>query len=412
MSEPTDPLKSPGALAALSDALPEEDRAALRRALDESPVLAEAFARWTALRAAVRRDLDAALPDRGLLVLYALADEPGLLDAEEQARLDAARPALDAALAQHPALADAVRRLRADRDAFARAWADHTETTSLRRVQPVLPERAADRTAVRPPARMRPVRWAWRGAALFAVTLFVSALAFVLQRDAGLESVQTAAGETRTIELPDGSTIDLAPASLVMVPEAGADNPRRARLLAGRALFDVAHDADVPFVVETHNAAVTVLGTTFNVAVTDIATDVVLVQGAVTLAPLTQPEVAVRLAPGQASRVLARDAPAVPAPADLDAALAWTGRLFVQEEPLGQLAARLQARFGVPVEVAPALAEEAVSGVFEAEDGVEDVLRTLALTLDARLVRLPGGGFRLEAGAEPGDPAGNLEEAR
>src|SRR5690606_40297531 len=91
MSEPLDAL-------ALYDALPPDERAAVDRALRDNPALAEAFRGWQRLRATVRRDLTQALPDRALLVLYALSDEPlpgqpapaqSVLDAVEHARLDA-----------------------------------------------------------------------------------------------------------------------------------------------------------------------------------------------------------------------------------------------------------------------------------------------------------------------------------
>ncbi len=56
---------------AFYDALPPDDRAALDRSLAQEPALAEAFARWQSLRADVRAGLADAVPDRGLLVLYA-----------------------------------------------------------------------------------------------------------------------------------------------------------------------------------------------------------------------------------------------------------------------------------------------------------------------------------------------------
>ena len=184
------------------------------------------------------------------------------------------------------------------------------------------------------------------------------------------------------------------------MPGEDADDLRAARLLAGDALFAIRHDPADPFTVETPNAVVTVLGTTFGVAVGETETDVVLVSGAVALASKDEAAEAVRLAPGQRSRVVALDAPAAPAPADLDAALAWTGDLFIRAEPLGVVAGRLSAAFGVPVEVDAALAGEAVSVTrFERDAGVEVALEELALTLGARLEPRLEGGYRLSAEA-------------
>src|SRR5690606_807254 len=180
MSEPFDAL-------ALYDALPPEERAAVDRALRENPALAEAFRRWQSLRAAVRRDLARVLPDRTLLILYALSDEPPPaaphLAAADPARLGAGVGPLGEAMATHPGLVDAVRRIGADRDAFERAWAAHVPTNGKAPAPSVSPPvRASDRPAA--PA-MRPVRrrsGVWRVAAVVAVVAFGTVLAYLARR--------------------------------------------------------------------------------------------------------------------------------------------------------------------------------------------------------------------------------------
>ena len=391
MSEPLDVL-------ALYDTLPPDEQAAVDRALRADPDLAAAFRHWQRLRATVRRDLAEALPDRTLLVLYALSDEPlpgeraveNLLDAADQARLAADGGRLRDALAEHPGLVAAVRRLRADREAFDRAWSTHTAPNG-RAARPAPPV-AADRPAARSARPLWRVSTVWRYAAVVAVVLFGAVLATVVRRDAGFETIR--ATEAMALDLPDGSSVELAPGAVLQAPE-DAD-VREARLLAGSALFAIRHDPADPFTVETPNAVVTVLGTTFGVDVDAAATDVVLVQGAVALASKDAAAGSVELAPGQRSRVVALDAPAAPAAADLDAALGWTGDLFVRAEPLSAVAARLSEAFGVPVDVDPALAGEMVSATrFEREAGLAAVLEELALTLGARIEGQPGGGYRL-----------------
>jgi len=69
--------------------------------------------------------------------------------------------------------------------------------------------------------------------------------------DAGLRAdAVTAAGETRTVSLPDGSTAELNTASAIAV-DFGPDGtgPRRVRLLRGEAAFDVVKNPDRPFLV-------------------------------------------------------------------------------------------------------------------------------------------------------------------
>jgi ferric-dicitrate binding protein FerR (iron transport regulator) len=384
-------MRDPITLLALADALSPEDRAAVEAALADRPALAEAFARWRSLRAEVRADLAEALPDRALLVLYALADDDLLSDAE-RARLDAERPALEAALARHPGLQAAARRVQADREAFDRAWAEAAAEPVPEPAAPAAPRAparpapAADRAVAQ---RTRPTRWVTRALVLTAVVAFGAVLTMLFLRDAGWETV--AGGQT--VLFADGSTAELAEGARLMVPEDGAEDARQARLLGGQALFRVVRNPAEPFGVTTPNAEVTVLGTTFAVEATNVETEVVLVTGAVALAPAEQPDLAVRLRPGERASVLALDAPSAPRRADLDAALAWTGTVFAQGETAGVVADRLARAFDTPVAVAPALAGEPVAGEFGG-DGLRDALDKLALALGGR-VEAAGDGFRV-----------------
>ncbi len=399
---------------AFYDALPPDEQAALDRALAEQPALAEAFARWQSLRAELRAELARDLPDHALLVLYALSDDDLLSDAD-RAELDAARPALDRALARHPGLVAAVARIQADRDAFEAAWAETAQpepdrpapaplavpaagaSTTNRSPKPAASRAARDRPAAGRAARgAGPVRWVARVAAVLAVVAFGAVLTLVWDRDAGWETL--VADGARTVTFADGSTAALADGARLAVPGDGIEDQRQARLIGGRALFRIERDPADPFEVTTTNAEVTVLGTTFTVEATDVQTEVVLVSGAVALAPRAMPEAAVTLAPGERSAVLALDAPSAPEPADLRA-LDWTGTVFARDLTVGELAARLARQWGEAVAVDPALASEKISDGEYGADGLRDALGKIAGAMGGRVVA-EGGGFRL-AGAVP-----------
>jgi len=61
------------------DDLPDDRKSAVRKQLADHPDLQDTLVQWMQVRAAVRHELEADLPDRDLLVLYAL-DDAGLGD--------------------------------------------------------------------------------------------------------------------------------------------------------------------------------------------------------------------------------------------------------------------------------------------------------------------------------------------
>lgn len=92
-------------------------------------------------------------------------------------------------------------------------------------------------------------------------------------------SYSTNAGETINITLPDGSLIDLNENSQLAYMDEGST---RSVKLSGEGLFNVSHDAEKPFIVETNNTTTTVLGTKFNInASSKELTEVSLFEGKV-----------------------------------------------------------------------------------------------------------------------------------
>lgn len=71
--------------------------------------------------------------------------------------------------------------------------------------------------------------------------------------------------EATIVTLPDGSTVQLNANTQLQYPEQFSGNYRRVRL-SGEAYFQVAHNPNMPFVIETNQASIEVLGTSFNVS--------------------------------------------------------------------------------------------------------------------------------------------------
>ena len=187
----------------------------------------------------------------------------------------------------------------------------------------------------------------------------------------------TVVGESQSIELADGSRIELNTDAALSVEFAHGE--RRIRLLRGEAWFDVRHDASRPFVVESDGVKVRVLGTQFGVARQDGHTRVQLVQGRVEAT--VADDAKVLLAPGQAVDATRRQLAAVET-FDVAQAFAWRQRQLVfRQQPLGEVIRELNRYWpGLTLVSDQALERRAVSGVFEI-DKPEAVLRALQLTL-------------------------------
>ncbi len=111
--------------------------------------------------------------------------------------------------------------------------------------------------------RARP---ALAGGFAFALLALVIAGTFGVKYLGGPEMTRyaTLTGEVRQITLPDGSTADLDTNSELFVAYSG--DTRLTKLTHGRAVFDVRHDPQKPFIVEANDRDIRVLGTKFEVS--------------------------------------------------------------------------------------------------------------------------------------------------
>lgn len=87
--------------------------------------------------------------------------------------------------------------------------------------------------------------------------------AYLLLQPVALQTVSTLA-ETRTISLPDGTSVTLNHYSSLSYPERFQSDEREVEL-SGEAYFEVSKDRKHPFIVQTEAVDVRVLGTHFNV---------------------------------------------------------------------------------------------------------------------------------------------------
>ena len=111
-------------------------------------------------------------------------------------------------------------------------------------------------------------------------------------------SVETRAGEQRTVALADGSMIELNGDTRITMRKA---YPRQAILDEGEALFTVVHNDADPFVVEVGGATVRDAGTVFNIVRDAKTTEIGVSEGLVIYNPAKE---RIALKPGFALRVV------------------------------------------------------------------------------------------------------------
>ena len=144
-----------------------------------------------------------------------------------------------------------------------------------------LPRPTRLRTSSRKVAPNRFMQFGLLAAAAIAAVTFVTAM---LIRGAG---VSTRVGEQRLLALDDGSNVVLNTDTRVIVRY--DRDSRTIELKAGEALFEVAKQPNRPFIVIAGDRRIRALGTSFSVRRYENRVAVTLVDGKVSVAPLSAP---------------------------------------------------------------------------------------------------------------------------
>lgn len=196
---------------------------------------------------------------------------------------------------------------------------------------------------------------------------------------------RTASGEVRSLTLADGSEVTLDSASAIRLDYSAGQ--RRIELLAGAAIFQVAPQADRPFVVEASGGSTQALGTRFVVQREAGAGALVgVLEHAVQVTAADQQR---RLQEGDSLRYDAAGLHDVAL--DLQRATSWQrGLLVFDRQPLGQVIEQLNRyRPGYILVGNDAIAQREVSGVFRL-DALDDALATLTREMHLQRRELMG----------------------
>ena len=234
-------------------------------------------------------------------------------------------------------------------------------------------------------------RWIWAAAAA-ALILFTSI--FLLRQTTQIEPTLIAdAGENiTTVELQDGSSVTLRPNSQLYQND--ISDQQLSYSLSGEALFEVTHNPDREFRVETTDGRVRVLGTTFNLNERNNKTNVYLIEGKIAFETVDLIQ-SVTLSAGEGATIEDLQL-SEPFQFEESNITSWTqNRLTFSDRSAGSITDELEFHFGINIEMEENMRSEVLGGSITLEDR-EQSLKDLEVVLDGSFVQIDENRYRFQ----------------
>ncbi len=233
-----------------------------------------------------------------------------------------------------------------------------------------------------------------------SILLFVGIAFWLYQPKVDTAQWMTAvAGEAQKVEinLKDGSTITLMKGQ-INYPESFDKNKRRVTMKSGRAFFAIARDTLRQFEIQCGQTLVTVLGTQFEIYHEGKKTTVSVSEGKV---KFNTPDGEKILTKGMKASYDESSKTISTLEGDNDNSFAYaTGILKYDNEILSNIIGDL-ARYSdrAKIEVDPSIMDCRISGKFNLNEGMKQILEAIAFTVNSKLsVSEDGLKYRLEGG--------------
>ena len=242
--------------------------------------------------------------------------------------------------------------------------------------------------------RLSSVRY-WRAAAavvaLAAVGWLISIWVSGPESNAIAQEFATEKGETQTIELADGSTIQLNADSKLTLSTT-FNNEERRLTLEGEAYFKVAKNSEKPFIVETGNVYTQVLGTAFNISAYPEERDVqvAVTEGVVQFR--SNSTSGLRLEANTAAQYRKADRVFTPTDYDSEQSLDWLqGNLIFKDIPLTEVLADLERKYNVEIDDQTNQSNLIYSDYIQSDDTIKEVMVRLARALQIEIEQTANG---------------------
>lgn len=236
-----------------------------------------------------------------------------------------------------------------------------------------------------PQQQVRPKTFFWYGAA--ALVLLVGLSSYFWTSPVSNIEYRTAFGETRSIILPDSSTVILNSNSVLRLSSPWKTNSPREVWLDGEAFFSVTHKRNNQIfkVMTEEDVAIEVLGTTFNVYHRN-ETKILLNTGRIQLSlPTVQADEKVVMKPGELVEYNKKKY--VKRTVDPKMYTAWThNNLYLERTSLREMLHLIKDNYGIDVEVKKNLLDQTISGSMPVTDS-ESLMRQIAKAFRLKVVR-------------------------
>lgn len=224
----------------------------------------------------------------------------------------------------------------------------------------------------------------WGGA--IAAALIIGVLITIFIKDPLPKYKSTYLAQTAVLKdtLPDGSTITLNKGTQLRVERSFSKRERRVKL-EGEAYFQVSPNKQKPFIVQTTQGYIEVVGTAFRIKTKkDSATEVQVTEGKVRLFTINAKHdtTAILLTKGQSGRVNHGQLPEILTKVESDA-LAWMRHTFIFENTeLEKVFRMLEKHYQVQIKVVnPEIKNCRLSTTFTNQN-LNEILEVIATTFD------------------------------
>lgn len=186
-------------------------------------------------------------------------------------------------------------------------------------------------------------------------------------------------GKRARIELSDGTHLIVNSQSKVIYPRRFKGDIRKI-YAQGEVFLEVAHDKKHPFVVESEDFSLRVLGTKFNISnYKGGTTNIVLVEGAVEVTDKNERKA--QLTPNDLLNI-ANGTITSQKKVDVAEYISWVdGIMLLNGNDLSQIIQRLSIYYGLSIQCDPLVGKEKVYGKLDLKDDIDEVIECIQQTL-------------------------------